>query len=203
MWREFQPEKDHRSMRLTAPTLRAPADRIGGRRGWRGRLAVLAVLGALVTLVLSRATESGSWSGGGWAVEYSADGPSWTGPTLVAATIALVLAALLLWVARSPALLGVALALAAVAVAGAVVARGERHGAGRVTRAQARAVQLGTPEGDVTAALGAPWGHGTMRRRAGEQLDCLMYRNASAEAHGPGDYAFCFRDGRLAVREGL
>jgi hypothetical protein len=200
MWREYQREREHRPMRLTAPTLQAPADRIDGRRGWRGTLAVAAVLGALATFVLSQAVATGTGSHGRNAWDFTSDGPSWTGPTLVAATIALLAVALLLCVARSPALLVLAFALAALAVVGALVAHGERQDAGRVTRAQVRALELGTSHGDVTATLGTPSGHGTMRL-PGERLDCLMYRNP--DSSGPTDFALCFRNGRLAVREVL
>lgn len=77
-----------------------PADRVAGRRGARGVLAFVASVGALVPLVGAA----------------NADDPAWTQPGYVAATLALTLAAAVLWVARRPLALGLGVALVLVTV---------------------------------------------------------------------------------------
>jgi hypothetical protein len=181
------------------PLSPAPADRPRGRRGWRAPVACFAALAALAAIVDSDAVQSGSWQARGATVDYTLDGPGWTGPAMIAAAIALALASALIWAARRARLLALGLALFAAALGAAVLAHVERDQAGRTTPAAVRAIALGTPRDDVTDALGAPHGHGTMRR-PDERLDCLVYRQEGGRL---SQWHLCFRDDRLAYREEL
>ena len=186
-----------------APLSSAPADRHRGRRGWRAPVACLAALAALAVVVVSEAVESGSWSNSRAAVDYTLDGPGWTQPAMVAAAIVLAVASALIWAARRTLLLALGLVLFACALTSAVLAHLERSNAGRVAAAAVTDFAVGTPRDEVTDVLGAPAGHGTMTRR-GERLDCLVYVQALRRGSDLSrDRYLCFRDGRLAYREGI
>jgi hypothetical protein len=188
---------------LPAMAMRAPADLPDGKRSLRAPFACLATLGALAALMSVGAADEGVWSGGARTVEYRLDGPSWTGPTLVGVALALALAAVLLWAARRRLLFALGAALPLLALAVGIFAYSKRQSEGRISNDEARAVELGISRAEVTRRLGAPAGHGTMRIRH-ERLGCLMYTTETTDRpSGPISHAFCFRDGRLAVRESV
>jgi hypothetical protein len=185
------------------PLSSSPADRARGRRGWRAPVACLAALAALAVVVASEAVVSGSWSNSRAAVDYTLDGPGWTGPAMVAAAIALAAASALIWAARRTLLLVLGLVVLACALTGAVLAHLERRDAGRVTAAAVKDIAIGTPRDEVTDVLGSPAGHGTMTRRGG-RLECLVYvQELRRGSDLSRERYLCFRDGRLAYREDI
>jgi hypothetical protein len=183
----------------SAPLRDAPADRPSGQRGWRAPLACVVSIAALAALFVSSIAEGGSR-----AVH------------LVAAA-ALVTAAIVIWTARRTSALVLAGGLVgAAAVAAAMAGIPNRHdvtgsnpwgevrytddpGGSAVTRAQARAVPKGSTEDEVEDALGPAAGSGTLRRRDGGDMRCLVYREESARRE-PVDrrLALCFAGDRYA-----
>jgi hypothetical protein len=179
----------------------APADRVAGTRGPRAVPAGVVAIGALVALMLARGE----------------GGPAWTRFAFVAAAAGLVVAAVLLWIARRPLALAIAVALIPLAVAGVVVASTARDrelherdkwgGAvlryedrGRIlTDAQAEAVPEGITKDELTARLGVPAGSGVQRLFGERDMRCLAYRTGKPERAGQLLHAFCFRDGRYVA----
>ena len=204
MWREFQHDRDQRLLRLTSPTLKAPADRAQGWRGWRGVLAVAALVGALVAGGQANYGLEDSWSIGKTTVDYTLNGPGWTTPMLWIAATALVVAAGLVWLARRPVALIAGLVLLGLAAAGAALAIYERKHPGRdMVKADVYAVPLGSSRDEVTAALGGSAGHGVVRH-PGVRLDCLVYQGRRIWVHGKLPlYALCFHEDRLVERAQL
>ena len=186
---------------LTAPIMRAPADRPAWRRGIRAPLAFLAVIGAFWAALNFRQFADEIWAGTSNepTIDFHLNGPGWVPPAFHVAFGLLALAALLLWVARRPIVLSaglVALVVGLGAVIGAVVAR---HNSGRVTGDELYSLPHGTPREAVDEQLGSPAGHGSARLH-GEKLDCLIYVNTTARWVGQRNVGFCFRDGRLVYR---
>jgi hypothetical protein len=179
----------------------APADRVAGTRGPRALPAAVVATGALVALLFTR----------------DEGGPEWTRFAFVAAAACLVAAAVLLWIARRPLTLVLAVALIPLAVTGVVVASAARDrelqerekwgGAvfryedrGRiVTGAQAEAVPEGATKAELTARLGVPAGSGVQRLFGERDMRCLAYRTGKPERTGQSLHAFCFRDGRYVA----
>ena len=179
----------------------APADRVAGTRGPRAVLAGVVATGALVALLFTR----------------DEGGPEWTRFAFLAAAACLVAAAVLLWIARRPLTLALAVALIPLAVTGVVVASAARdrelherekwggsvfryEDRGRiVTDAQAEAVPEGATKAELTAQLGVPAGSGVQRLFGERDMRCLAYRTGKPERTGQLLHAFCFRDGRYVA----
>jgi hypothetical protein len=83
----------------------APADRAAGKRGPRAVPAGIVAIGALVALMFTQGE----------------GGPAWTRFAFVAAAAGLVAAAVLLWTARRPLTLALAIALIPLSVAGVAI----------------------------------------------------------------------------------
>jgi hypothetical protein len=184
---------------LTAPMLRAPADRPAWHRGIRAPLAFLAVIGAFWAALNFRTTSDRIYAWNAPDIQYSLDGPGWVHWAFVLALPTLLLAAGLLWIARRPAIVALGLLLFAgglASVIGAVVAR---HDSGRVERTELDAVRLGASRSVVDGRLGWAAGHGTARVD-GQRLDCLVYVNTSARWYRGQHLGLCFRDGRVVYR---
>jgi hypothetical protein len=184
---------------LTAPVLRAPADRPAWRRGIRAPLAFVAVLGMLWATLNFRQFPETIFGAPRPTIHFHLEGPGWAHPAFYVAFGALGVAAALLWLARRP--LGLALGLVLLAgglgaVIGAVVAR---HYSGRVTGDRLFALPMGTSRDVVDRQLGWPAGQGSVRLR-GDKLDCLVYVNTTARWEGRRHVGLCFRDGRLVYR---
>ena len=180
----------------------APADRPPGQRGWRAELAGLLLFAIVPCVGAITAYETGGWGSGSTSVDYRVDGPGWAHHALVAAAIALGVSGLLLWVARSPALLVVGLALGGLAIAGAVWTVVERSRPGRVDVAEMRALPIGTSRAEVRHRFGPPAGHATLSR-PGIRKSCDLYRSRLEDRYGDHrQFALCFSHGRLTDRVG-
>ena len=200
VWREYELEREHRRLNLTAPSLRPPADRPAWRKGVRAPLAFLAVIGAIWAALNFRRFEEEIVGAPHYpTIHFHLDGPGWAHPAFYPAFAALAIAAALLWTARRPIyfVLGLVLFVAGLgAVIGAVVAR---HNSGRVERTELDAIRVGASRSTVDDRLGWPAGNGTVRVN-GEQLDCLIYVNTSARWYRGQHLALCFRDGKVVYR---
>jgi hypothetical protein len=184
---------------LTAPVLRAPADRPAWRRGFRAPLAFVAVLGMLWAALNFRQFSDQIFGAPHGTIHFHLNGPGWAHAAFYVAFGALGVAAALLWLARRPVGLALGLVLLAGglgAVIGSVVAR---HNSGRVTGDQLFALPMGTPREVVDRQLGWPAGQGSGRLH-GDKLDCLIYVNTTARWEGRRQVGLCFRDGRLVYR---
>jgi hypothetical protein len=184
---------------LTAPTLRAPADRPPWRKGIRAPLAFLAVIGAFWAALNFQTDGDEIFGFRSAAIHYTLDGPGWVHWAFVLACPALLAAAVLLWIARRPATVALALLLFAVSLASVIGAVVARHHSGRVERAELDAVRTGASRSTVDQRLGWPAGHGHARVD-GEELDCLIYVNTSARWYRGQHLGLCFRDGRVVYR---
>ena len=186
-----------------APTLRAPADRSGWRRGSRGLLACAAIAAAPLTLALAKSVGYGdrwTWSTGSYTLDYTLDGPRWVAALFVAVAVVLVPAAVLLWTARRPLLRGVGFALVAVAGVGWAVAADAWVNVGRLDVTELRPVGVNASRAELRDALGQPAGYGTFkRRRGGLTLDCEIFVKVPSRAEGD-TLGFCFRDDRIVKR---
>jgi hypothetical protein len=185
---------------LTAPLLRAPADRPAWRKGLRAPLALVAVLGTFwAALNFRQFPEEILGIPHRPTIHFHLNGPAWVHPTFYVAFGALTLAALLLWVARTP--IGLALGLVLLigglgAVIGVVLVR---HNAGRIAGDKLFSLPMGTPRETVNQRLGWPAGVGHVRLH-GQQLGCLVYVSTTAPWEGRQHVGFCFRAGRLVYR---
>jgi hypothetical protein len=185
---------------LTAPTLRAPADRRAWRRGIRAPLAFLALIGAFwAALNFRQFWDVIFGSPHGPTIHFHLDGPGWAHPAFYAAFGALAAAVALLWVARRPLGLALGLLLLVAGLGGVIGAVVARHNSGRVTGDRLFALPMGTPRETVDGRLGWPAGHGHVRLQ-GDQLDCLIYVNTTARWEGRRHVGLCFREGRLVYR---
>jgi hypothetical protein len=186
-----------------APTLRAPADRSGWRRGFRGFLACAAIVAVPLNLALAQSHAFGDrWtlSAGSYTLDYSLDGPHWVGAVFVAVAVVLVPAAVLLWTARRPLLRGVGFALLALAGVGWAVGADAKVDGGRLDVLELRPVRVGASRAELRDALGPPAGYGTLTRRRGDlRLDCEIYLKVPSRAEGD-TLGFCFRDDRVVKR---
>jgi hypothetical protein len=175
--------------------LQAPADRPAGQRGSRAWLACAAAVAALPPLGFATYGEP----------------PGWTGPAFLFAALALTTAAVMLWIARRGAVLGLAAVLVASAVAAGVVAeaaqqREEERLAGSsfkfdekgpaITRAQAEAVPEGSTKDEVRAILGQAAGSGIQHVTDDPDMRCLAYNDAGYGGRFFRLFAFCFSGGR-------
>jgi len=178
----------------------APGSSALRSKRWRW-LAISLAIGALYPLALTTSLSHGSGSlglGSGqlWSVQFH---NVVNRPTLPLAATAVVLwiAAAALW-ASSSALttvvaVGVAVALSTVCVL-VTVGDGSRNWS--VVAAMVGTIRLGESESRVLATLGPAPDVGTASRLdSGGSLPCLVY-NTSAT----GLAAFCFRDGKLALK---
>jgi hypothetical protein len=185
--------------------LRPPADRPAGKRGVRGPVAAVAAIAALVPLGFARV----------------ADETAAGGPAALAAGVALIGGALLLWTARRPGAMVAAVVLVLAGAVGATVAIGAeiraedeaRREADRwagstfgfprargavLTRAEAEAVPKGLTREALTARLGAPSATGIQRLAGEPDMRCMAYRSTTRPPRSELLHAFCFRDGRYA-----
>jgi hypothetical protein len=179
----------------------APADRAAGARGPRAVPAAIVAIGAFVALMFTQGE----------------GGPAWVRFAFVAAALCLAASAVLLWIARRPLTLALAVTLIPLAVTVIVVASAARDreleerdrwgGAdfrfedrGRiVTDAQAEAVPEGATKAELTARLGVPAGSGVQRLTGERGMRCLAYRTGEGRGAGAALHAFCFRDGRYVA----
>ena len=184
--------------------LRPPADRPTGKRGPRGPTAAVAALAGLVPAAFAR----------------NATAVVWAQPALLAAAVALLAAALLLWSGRRRVALAMALVLALAGVAGTVAGIGAEQDAkaqavqersrwagfgttdilqrgARLTRADAEAIPMGLTRAELVERLGRPAAGGVQRVYDEPDMRCLAYRSP----HGKYSplHAFCFRDGRYVA----
>lgn len=196
--RELENQRRRRS--LTASSLRAPADLVRGRRGWRGFVAAAALAAAVLAGSGIPYRPRGETGDGRTWIDYSLDGPDWTRLALWLAAAVLLVAAIAIWAARRPLLLAVGLAMLAVGVAGAVGAHAARAGSGQVSQAAAYSVPTGSSRDAVTAALGAPAGHAVLHR-PGVRRDCLLYQSKRVYPYGDrAQFALCFSEDSLSER---
>jgi hypothetical protein len=183
-----------------ATLLEAPADRPAGQRGWRAPLAYALAVAALLALAFST----------------HADPPGWTGPAFLFAALALTSAAVMLWTARRPGVVGLAAVLVAAAVAAGVVAEAAQRREQReeerlggtsfkfddkgpaITRAQAEAVPEGSTKDEVRAILGQAAGSGIQRVTDDRDMRCLVYNDAGYRGRSFRLFAFCFANGRYS-----
>jgi hypothetical protein len=181
--------------------LRAPADRSGWWRGFRGVLACAAIVAAPVTLVQTYTFgDRWTYTTSSYTLDYSLDGPHWVRGALVGVAIVLVPAAALLWAARRPLLAGLGFALLVLAVTGWWVALDAQFGWGRLPPWQLRPVGVGTSRAELREALRSPAGYGTFRRRGGDlPLECEIYEKVPTRPEGD-TLAFCFRGDRVVKR---
>ena len=147
--------------------------------------------------------------------------PGWTDPAMKAAAAALVLAAVLLWIARRPLVIALAVALVPAAVVACVLSFAARsnaeqekskwggsvvafHDHGRtqpLSAAEVASVPDGATRAQVKRLLGPPIGHGIQHVVGSRDLRCLAYPNDRLDPTRGGHlHAFCFRDGHLAAQ---
>ncbi|HMJ94665.1 MAG TPA: hypothetical protein VK486_02375 [Thermoleophilaceae bacterium] len=177
----------------------APADRARGRRGPRAPLAVLATIGALGLLLMRVETTGGGGDGRG-SFDYRLDGPVWADPALLVLALALAAIAMALWAARRRAAVGAALVLLPAVIGAGVATVVVKRSAGRIGKDEARAAARDTTKSAVRERLGAPAGHGEATLAAGT-ADCLVYLGDSPDRWGePPQHMFCSRDGRVVAR---
>jgi hypothetical protein len=141
--------------------------------------------------------------------------PAWTRPAFLAAALALVVAAVVVWVARRPAAIVIGVALVPLAAVGAIGAERAQdhaqqeadkwagsvftyHQKGRIlTAEEARAVPEGLTKAELRARLGPAAGSGIQRVVGEKDRRCVAYRNPETRHAGMGRlHAFCFTDGR-------
>lgn len=200
MWSEHELEPGRRRMKLTASTLRAPADAVSGHRSWRGFVAGIALAAAVLAASGIPYRPHGQSGDGPTWIDFSLDGPDWTRPALWLAAAALVAAAIAIWAARRPLVLAAGLAMLAVGLAGAVATHVARASSGRVSEAAANAVPVGDSRDAVSSRLGAPAGHAVLRR-PGVRRDCLLYQSERVYRYGDRAlFALCFSDDTLVER---
>jgi len=184
---------------LTAPLLRAPADRRAWRRGIRAPLAFVAVIGAFWAALNFHTDPQEIFGFRSPVIHYTLDGPGWVHWTFVLACPTLVASAVLLWIARRPVTVTLGVLLFAVSLASVIGAVIVRHNSGRVERSELDAVRVGASRSTVDQLLGWPAGHGHARID-GERLDCLIYVNTSARWYRGQHLGLCVRDGRVVYR---
>lgn len=177
----------------------APADREPGHRGVRGRAA--GVVSLLSLVALSTSAWHGHGGGSSGTVQFTTDGWRGWAPTVFAVVAgALLLAATVLWKARTRRAIGLGVVVAAVAIAAGIGAAviGQRFAT--VSASAFKAARLGTPRTVLEGRLGAPYStHVTdTQRRSGETIPCDLYRGETPA--GAGGYFFCFRNGVLAAK---
>ena len=183
--------------------LRPPSERPAGRRGVRGTIAALVAVAAVVPL---------PW------LNVNAH-TAWAEPAIVAGTLALFAAAMLLWTARRWVWIGIAAAVVVMGIAVVVVAiaaesradsrarQAEEGWAGAsfsfprargaiLTEADARAVPKGVTRERLIERLGEPSARGVQHFRDEPSLRCLAYRRTATNPVSQTLNAFCFRNGR-------
>ena len=147
--------------------------------------------------------------------------PDWTDPLMKAAGAALVVASVLLWIARRPLAIAFAGALVPVAVAACVVSLGARgnakheeskwsgfvvtfsdHGRTRpLSRVEVASVPDGATRAQVRRLLGPPTGRGIQRVVDARDMRCLAYPSDRRDPTRGGHlHAFCFRGEHLAAQ---
>jgi hypothetical protein len=173
----------------------APADQVAGRRGPRAWLALVATLAAFAAL----AARGGANSNGA-TLDWELDGPEWVDPVLVAAAVGLGLVAMLLWAARRPLVVTLALAVLPCLFGAAALALVVKHRSGRVSESELRAVGHLTTKSGIRDHLGAPAGHGTRTTAAGP-TGCLVYIGDAPHRDDVSNQRyFCFKGERLVWR---
>ena len=181
--------------------LRPPSERPAGKRGVRGTIAALVAVAGVVPL---------PWLNGDAET-------AWAEPAIVAATLALFGAAVLLWTARRwvwiataavAAVAGVALGATAMAAeirardravhawAGASFSFRPRARGAILTEAEARAVPKGLTREQLIERLGEPSARGVQHFREEPDLRCVANRRSAAKPISHTLNAFCFRGGR-------
>jgi hypothetical protein len=112
----------------------------------------------------------------------------------------LLLAALLLWIARRPIAVALGFVLLLVFVTGGVIAEAERQTEGRVSPAELRTARTLRSETGVRELLGPPAGSGSFTGR-GFEAECATYvRSTEDELSAWTEYLFCFEGGRVVAR---
>jgi hypothetical protein len=183
--------------------LRPPSERPAGKRGVRGTIAAtVAIAGVLPLPFLNGPAETG-----------------WAEPAIVAASLALFGAAVLLWTAHRQ--VWIATAAAAVVAGGAlaftaITAEIRAHDraiqaterwadasysfprarGAILTKAEARAVPKGLTREQLIKRFGEPSTRGVQHFRNRSDLRCVAYRRTDARPASQTLNAFCFRDGR-------